>query len=125
MALVPSFSAVAAVIDHTPAVTVPVPIVVLPSNRVTLAPSSPVPLKVGNATPVMLSVLDTPLSDPAARSGVPGATGATTPDTAISVPLVMASLVTRNTAPSLIQVRLNTSLAVPLVTVSTPAAIVA
>ena len=47
----------------------PVPIAVVPSNRVTVAPASAMPVKVGKAMLVMLSVLDTPLSDAASRSG--------------------------------------------------------
>src|SRR5690242_7642858 len=44
------------------------------SNRLTLAPdSAPVPLKVGVATLVTLSLFDVPLSDAACRSGALGA----------------------------------------------------
>ena len=52
-----------------PPVATPVPITVVPSNTVTMLPASAVPVKVGLATSVMLSVLDTPVSDAAIRSG--------------------------------------------------------
>ena len=55
----------------------PVPIAVVPSNKLTVLPASAVPVKVGLVTLVRLSVLDTPLSDAATRSGVVGAAGAT------------------------------------------------
>ena len=45
-------------------------------EQVTVLPASAVPVKVGVVMLVMLSVLDTPLSDAAARSGVDGAAGA-------------------------------------------------
>ena len=57
-------------------VAMPVPTTVVPSNRVTVLPASAVPVKVGMVTLVMLSVLDTPLSEAATRSGVAGAAGA-------------------------------------------------
>ena len=54
------------------AVAMPVPTTVVPSNRVTVLPASAVPVKVGVVTLVMLSVLDTPLSEAATRSGLSG-----------------------------------------------------
>ena len=71
------FARVEAVMVHVPAVATPVPTAVVPSNRVTVLPVSAVPVKVGVVTLVMLSVLDTPLSDAATRSGADGAAGAT------------------------------------------------
>ena len=41
----------------------------------TVLPASAVPVKVGLVTLVMLSVLDTPLSEAATRSGAAGAAG--------------------------------------------------
>ncbi len=52
----------------------PVPITVLPSSRVTCAAASAVPVKVGVASLVMLSVFDTPLSVAAVMSGTDGGT---------------------------------------------------
>src|SRR5205085_1984400 len=48
---------------------------VAPSNSLTVLPASAVPVKVGVATLVMLSVFDAPLSEAAPRSGVEGAAG--------------------------------------------------
>ena len=74
MALLPSVSAMVGVIDQAPpAATVPVPIVVVPSNSVTVAPSSPVPLKVGRARLLICIRRVTPLSDAALDPGVLGA----------------------------------------------------
>ena len=61
----------------------------MPSNSVTVALASAVPVNVGVAALVMLSVLDAPLSDDASRSGVPGATGA-------AVSMMIASAAERN-----------------------------
>ena len=70
-------ASVEAVMVHCPArVAMPVPITVVPSNRVTVLPASAVPVKVGVVTLVMLSVLDAPLSEAATRSGI-GRGGAT------------------------------------------------
>src|SRR3954454_20205765 len=55
---------------------VPLPTWVAPSYSVTVLPASAVPVKVGVATLVRLSVLDAPESEAAARSGVDGALGA-------------------------------------------------
>ena len=71
MLWVPS-ARVEAVMVHVPPVAMPVPITVVPSNRLTVLPASAVPVKVGVVTLVMLSVLDTPLSDAATRSGLTG-----------------------------------------------------
>ena len=57
------------------AVAMPVPITVVPSNRVTVLPASAVPVKVGVVTLVMLSVLDVPLSDAVASPGLSGRQG--------------------------------------------------
>ena len=62
MLFAPPTSAVVAVIDQPPSVTRPVPSTVLPSNSVTVAPFSPVPVKFDSATFVMSSVCDNPLS---------------------------------------------------------------
>ena len=76
MLWVPS-ARVEAVMVHCPAiVAMPVPITVVPSNKVTVLPASAVPVKVGVVTLVMLSVLDAPLSEAATRSGTDGAAGA-------------------------------------------------
>ena len=56
-------------------VVMPVPSCVVPSNRVIVLPASAVPVKVGLVTLVMLSALDTPLSDAATRSGTVGVAG--------------------------------------------------
>lgn len=71
----PSVNGVVAVIDQAPPVTVAVPIVVTPSSNVTVSPVTPLPLKVGETTLVMLSVTDDPLSDDASTSGVLGGAG--------------------------------------------------
>ena len=63
------FARVEAAMVHVPPVATPVPITVVPSNKVTVLPASAVPVKVGVVTLVMLSVLDMPLSDAAVRSG--------------------------------------------------------
>src|SRR5207248_951358 len=55
---------------------VPLPIWVAPSNSVTVLPASAVPVKVGVATFVRLSVPEAPESEAVARSGVDGAVGA-------------------------------------------------
>ena len=56
-------------------VATPVPTTVVPSNKVTVLPASAVPVKVGVVTLVMLSVLDTPLSDAVIRSRLAGGRG--------------------------------------------------
>ena len=91
---------VAAVIVQFPPVATPVPITVVPSNTVTMLPASAVPVKVGLATSVMLSVLDTPVSDAAIRSGADGIAGAIVsmvidkaPDAALTLPVTSAILV--------------------------------
>ena len=71
------FARVEAATLHLPPVATPVPITVVPSNKVTVLPASAVPVKVGVAALVMLSVLDLPLSDAAVRSGADGPAGAT------------------------------------------------
>ena len=66
----------AVVIDQLPvAVATALPTAVAPSNKVTALPASAVPVKVGVVSLVTLSVLDTPLSEAAVRSGVVGAAG--------------------------------------------------
>ena len=55
------------------AVATPVPICVVPSNRVIVRPAVAVPLKAGAKTLVILSAVDLPLSDVAIRSGTDGA----------------------------------------------------
>src|SRR3954453_4029493 len=55
---------------------VPLPTLVAPSNSVTVLLASAVPVKVGVATLVRLSVLDEPESEAVARSGAEGAVGA-------------------------------------------------
>ena len=65
------------VTDQSPLASAwPTPTEVAPSNSVTVALASAVPVKVGLVTLVVLSVPDEPLSDAAARSGALGATGA-------------------------------------------------
>ena len=60
-------------IDHTPpAFALPVPMIVVPLNKVTVALASADPVKVGAVTLVMLSVLEGPLSDALLRSGTLG-----------------------------------------------------
>lgn len=54
---------------HIPSVATFVPISVVPSNKLTVLPVAAVPVKVGAVILVILSVLDTPLSDAAMRSG--------------------------------------------------------
>lgn len=78
MLRVPAARAEVVVMDHCPAVATPVPTAVVPSYSVTVAPASAVPVKVGLVTSVMLSVVDTPLSEAASRSGAEGAAGANT-----------------------------------------------
>ena len=56
---------------------IPVPMAVVPSNRVTVLPTSAEPEKIGVAILVRLSVSDAPVSDAANRSGAVGAVGAT------------------------------------------------
>ena len=75
------------------------PTAVVPSYSVTVAPASAVPVKVGLVTLVMLSVVDTPLSEAASRSGAEGAAGATVsmvtdkaPDAALRLPAASAAL---------------------------------
>src|SRR5437764_1314088 len=55
---------------------VPLPTWLAPSYSVTVLPASAVPVKVGVATLVRLSVLDAPESEAVARSGAEGAAGA-------------------------------------------------
>ncbi len=70
------FAKVEAATVHFPPVATPVPITVVPSSKATVLPASAVPVKVGVATLVMLSVLDLPLSDVATRFwGVPEGRG--------------------------------------------------
>jgi hypothetical protein len=90
---------VAAVMVHVPAVATPVPITVVPSSNVTVLPASAVPVKVGLVTFVMSSVLDTPLSEAATRSGADGMAGARVsmvtdkaPDAALTVPAASAAV---------------------------------
>jgi hypothetical protein len=64
------------VICQVPSTATTLPISMPPSNSVTLAPTSAVPLKVGRVTAVMSSESDAPLSLPASRSGVDGTDGA-------------------------------------------------
>ena len=47
-----------------------------PANSSTVLPASAVPVKVGVVSPVILSVLELPVSEEGARSGVDGASGA-------------------------------------------------
>ena len=71
------FARVDVVANQSPfTVAMPVPTCVAPSNRVIVLPASAVPVKVGLVTLVMLSVLDTPLSEATTRSGAVGAAGA-------------------------------------------------
>jgi hypothetical protein len=72
----PTVSGLVAVIDQTPPETTPVPMFVLPSNRLTVSPSVPVPVMTGSATLVMPSLLEMPLSLAVARASAIGATGA-------------------------------------------------
>ena len=53
----------------------PVPFTTPPTRISTVALASAVPLKVGVVSPVMLSVLDAPVSDAVSRSGTVGAAG--------------------------------------------------
>ena len=62
MAFSPSISAVVAVIAQVPFVTTPLPMTVVPSSRATVAPSSPVPVKLDRAMLVRLSLSEIPLS---------------------------------------------------------------
>ena len=55
--------------------TIPTPASTPSTNRLTVSPGVPVPLKVGVLIAVMLSVLDEPVSEAAARSGVPACAG--------------------------------------------------
>src|SRR5690349_7582103 len=64
------------------ALAVAVPITVVPSYNVTVVPGVAVPVKLGRTVLVMLSVLETPVSDAVARSGVEGAATADTMETA-------------------------------------------
>src|SRR4051812_46429231 len=65
---------VVAVIDQVPREGgVPGAITVAPARKVTVLLAPAVPVKTGLTTLVMLSVLDTPLSEVAARSGTDGA----------------------------------------------------
>lgn len=61
---------------HTPPVAVPLPTAAGPSYTVTVAPDSAVPLKLGVASLVRLSVDDEPESEVLTRSGAEGAAGA-------------------------------------------------
>ena len=84
MAFSPSVSAVVAVIAQVPFVTTPLPITVVPSSKVTVAPVSPVPVKLDRATLVRSSLLETPLSLLSAR--LPGAAGAVVSKVTFSAP---------------------------------------
>jgi len=59
-----------------PPVATPEPTATPSLKIVTVLPASAVPVKVGVATLVMLSVFDEPLSEAAVRSGAEGAAGA-------------------------------------------------
>ena len=76
MLWVPFAGVEAAMVQSPAAEATPVPITVVPSNRVTVLPASAVPVKVGVVTLVMLSVLDTPVSDAVIRSRACGRAGA-------------------------------------------------
>src|SRR5436309_15477980 len=52
------------------------PIWVVPSNSLIVLFASPIPLKVGVVTLVILSVVEVPSSEPAVKSGVDGVLGA-------------------------------------------------
>src|SRR5438094_3383945 len=69
---------VVSVIDQSPVVAsaTAVPTGLMPSKRVTVAPFSALPVKVGVWFLVMLSVLELPVSDASVRSGAVGAAGA-------------------------------------------------
>lgn len=86
------------VIDQAPAaLAVPEPTAVVPSNKVTRELAAAVPLNCGVVTSVILSVLEAPLSDAAARSGALGAAGAVvsivTERTALAGPVLPATSV--------------------------------
>src|SRR6185312_9054767 len=69
------------VIDQKPvASALPVPTITAPSDNVTKALASALPVNVGVVTLVVLSVFDAPLSDAADRSGLLGVAG-----TAVSI----------------------------------------
>ena len=72
-----------------------------------MSPGVPVPVKVGVLMAVMLSVVETPVSELAARSGTPGATGGTVTtviesgaESLLKVPLASATLAVRECKPS-------------------------
>ena len=83
------------------AVATPLPICVVPSNKVIARPAVAVPLKVGAKTLVMLSVVDLPLSDVAIRSGTDGARGGATIETDRALDAVL-TLPARSVAVALI-----------------------
>ena len=79
----PSTSGVVSVIEYAPPVAIAVPSSVVPSKMLTVAPVSAVPVKVGNVTLVMLSLLETPVSLAGSNDGVPTA-GACVSTTALN-----------------------------------------
>ena len=85
--------------DHRPAASAwPLPTKVVPSNSVTVALASAVPVKVGVLTLVVLSVFDVPLSDVTARSGTLGVTGAAVSIVTVSTPEAALTLPARSVA---------------------------
>ena len=76
MAYLPSASVVDVMSQLPEAPTFALPIAEPLAKSVTVEPASPVPLKLGVVTDVMLSVLDVPLSDATTRSSAVGRPGA-------------------------------------------------
>ena len=90
MAFRSSVSGVLAVIAQVPFVTTPLPITVVPSSKETVAPVSPVPVKLDRATLVRSSLLETPLSLVSTRlAGAAGAVVSRVTSTAVDATEVL------------------------------------